>query len=158
MREAADEQDYLRTSGTGSVAGFLVAIMLIIILIGGVTAITLAAIAGNLILVLAVTIFLVLAFLWTSPLLNTALKRGGIRLSSAGITTAGPLVRRTVRWHEITAIEVLPTRAGRFAYIRLRNGTHRRLAAPRDTGPHPDPDFDEKVLRIHRWWEVHRKI
>lgn len=139
-------------------AGFLIAVMLIVILIGGVTAITLAVIGRNLILTLALIIFLVLAFLWTSPLLNTALKRGGIRLSSAGITTAGPLVRRTVRWHQITAVEILNTRAGRIACIRLRDGTRRRLAAPRDTGRHPDPEFDERVLRIHRWWETHRRI
>lgn len=136
-------------------AGFLVAIMLITMLVGGVAAITLAALGRNLILVLVMVVFLIMAFLWTAPLLNTAVRRGGIRLSAQGITTAGPLIRRTVRWHEITAIEVVQTRAGRIACIRLRDGTHRRLAVPRDTGVHRDPDFDEKVLRIHRWWEVH---
>jgi hypothetical protein len=151
-----DNPQFLQMTGTGFGSGLIFGTLLVLLLAGGGIAVALAAGTGSVITLIAVLVGLVVAAVWTSPLITASLARGSIRLSHNGIMTSGSLMQRSVGWDEITAIEVLKTRAGRIACIRLRDGTHRQLAAPRDTKPRPDPGFDEKVQTIHRWWELHR--
>jgi hypothetical protein len=134
----------------------MVGLMLIILLIGVVAAVRMVAATGNLVMIMVVIIFAVIVGVYSSPLILAAISRGAIRLSPVGIMTSGPLMHRLTGWNDILSIEVLHTRGGRIAVLRLRDGARRPLAAPRDMWPRPDPDFDAKMQTITRYWHAYR--
>lgn len=151
-----DAPQFMQVTGTSFGSGLIFGTLLVLLLGSSAVAVALAAGTGSTVALLAVLIGIVAAGVWASPLITASLSRGTIHLSRQGILTTGSLMQRTVSWDEITAIEVLRTRAGRIACIRLRDGTRRTLAAPRDTKPRRDAEFDAKLLTIQRWWEANR--
>jgi hypothetical protein len=153
----SDDEDLLRTTGTGFWVGSTVGLLLVVLLVGGAAAIWLAAGTGNMIVVVVVLAAVIVVAVRSAPLVTAAVGQGAIRLSPEGIVTSGPLLQQIIIWNEIAEIEVVRLRrGGRVVSLQLYDGHRRLLSAPRDLWPRRDPDFDAKIESILRWWETYR--